>query len=202
VFTGKDKERILTVRKLKLQVQISVDGFIAGPKGEMDWVVFDWDKEINDYVKELTEPIDCIVLGRKLAQGFIPHWAGVAANPDAPDYAAGQKFAGTQKVVFTKTLEKSEWENTTLAKGNLTEEIMKLKEQTGSDIIAYGGGTFVSSLINANLIDEYHLFINPTATGSGMSIFTGLQGRLNLKLKHSVAFPCGIVVLCYEPKKA
>ena len=188
------------MRKLKLQVQMTVDGFIAGANGEMDWMVFDWDDQINQYVKELTEPIDCILLGRRLAQGFIPHWAGVAANPKAPDHAAGLKFAGTHKVVFSKTLEKSEWENTVLAKGDLVDEIMGLKKQAGSDIIAYGGGTFVSSLIKANLIDEYHLFINPVAVGSGMTIFKGLENRLNLKLKKSLSFPCGIVVLCYESK--
>jgi dihydrofolate reductase len=189
------------MRKLKLQVQMTVDGFIAGSNGEMDWMVYNWDDEINQYVKELTEPIGCIVLGRILAQGFIPHWAGVAANPKAPDYAAGQKFAGTDKVVFTKTLEKTEWENTVLAKGDLVEEIMNLKNQKGGDIMAYGGGTFVSSLIKTNLIDEYHLFINPAAIGSGMTIFAGLGSRLNLKLKHTAGFPCRDVVLCYEPGK-
>jgi len=188
------------MRKLKLQVQMTVDGLIAGPNDEMDWMVFDWDDQINQYVKELTDPIDTIVLGRRLAQGFIPHWAGVAANPSAPDNAAGLKFSGTPKVVFTKTLEKSEWENTMLAKGELVDEIMSLKKQAGSDIIAYGGGTFVSSLIKANLVDEYHLFVNPAAVGRGMSIFADLEGRLDLKLKRSLSFPCGIVVLCYEPK--
>jgi dihydrofolate reductase len=189
------------MRKLKLQVQMTVDGFIAGANGEMDWMVFDWDNEINQYVKELTDPVDCIVLGRKLAQGFIPHWAGVAANPKAPDHAAGHKFASTHKVVFTKTLAQSDWENTVLAKGDLADEIMSLKKQPGGDIIAYGGGTFVSALIKANLIDEYHLFINPTAIGRGMSIFEGLENRLDLKLKSSISFPCGIVVLRYEPGK-
>jgi len=188
------------MRKLKLQVQMTVDGFIAGVNSEMDWIEFNWDDEINKYVTELTEPIDCIVLGRKLAQGFIPHWAGVAANPAAPDFSAGQKFTGTQKVVFTKTLEKSEWENTVLAKGDLVEEIMALKNQKGGDIIAYGGATFVSSLIKANLIDEYHLFINPAAIGKGLSIFNGLNSRLDLSLRKSTVFPCGIVVLNYVPK--
>src|SRR5512133_1167055 len=124
------------MRKLKLQVQMTVDGFIAGPNDEMDWLVRDWDDQINEYVKELTEPIDCIVLGRRLAQGFIPHWAGVAANPKAPDHAAGIKFSGTPKVVFTSTREKSEWENSVLDKGDLTEEITKLKSQKGGDMIA------------------------------------------------------------------
>lgn len=189
------------MRKLKLQVQMTVDGFIAGVNSEMDWLVFNWDNEINRYVEELTEPIDCIVLGRKLAQGFIPHWAGVAADEKHAEYASGKKFTGTHKVVFTKTLEKSEWENTVLAKGDLVEEITKLKNQDGGDIIAYGGGTFVSSLIQANLIDEYHLFINPTALGSGMSIFAGLKSKLNLTLRTTRSFPCGIVVLWYEPRK-
>lgn len=189
------------MRKLKLQVQMTIDGFIAGVNGEMDWMVFDWDDGLNHYVTELTEPVDCIVLGRKLAQGFIPHWAGVAADPKAPDHSAGQIFAGTHKVVFTKTLEKSEWENTVLAKGDLVDEIMRLKKQPGGDIIAYGGGTFVSSLIKTNLVDEYHLFINPTAIGKGMSIFGGLTSKLNLTLKRSTGFPCGVVVLFYEPVK-
>ncbi|MBA4386095.1 MAG: deaminase [Anaerolinea sp.] len=189
------------MRKLKLQVQMTVDGFIAGPNIEMDWMVFDWDDEISRYVKELTEPIDCIVLGRKLAQGFIPHWAGVAADVHHAEHAAGKKFSGTHKVIFTKTLEKSEWENTVLAKGDLVEEIMRLKNQTGGDMIAYGGGAFVSSLIQANLIDEYHLFINPTALGSGMSIFAGLKSRLNLTLKTARVFPCGIVVLYYMAQR-
>lgn len=188
------------MRKLKLQVQMTVDGFIAGANGEMDWLVFNWDKEINHYVTDLTEPIDCIVLGRKLAEGFIPHWAGVAADPKSPEYTSGQKFTNTHKVVFTKTLQSSAWENTVLAKGDLVEEIMRLKEQDGGDIIAYGGGTFVSSLIKSNLIDEYHLFINPTAIGSGMSIFNGLESKLDLMLIKATSFPCGIVVLRYVPK--
>ena len=80
------------MRKLKLQVQISVDGFIAGPHGEMDWMTFDWDEAISQYVQAITDPVDCIVLGRKLAEGFIPHWAAVAADADHPELAAGQKF--------------------------------------------------------------------------------------------------------------
>jgi len=91
------------MRKLKLQVQMSVDGFISGPNGEMDWMVWDWDDDLKEYAEEITEPVDCIVLGRKLAQGFIPHWAAVAANPDGPEFAAGRKFSDTSKVVFTKT---------------------------------------------------------------------------------------------------
>lgn len=189
------------MRKLKLQVQMTVDGYIAGPNSQMDWVVWNWDDKLKQYVTDLTEPVDCIVLGRKLAEGFIPHWAAVAADPDHPEFSAGQKFTDTPKVVFTKTLDRSEWGNTVLAKGDLVDEITHLKKQDGQDIIAYGGATFVSALIQHGLIDEFHLFINPAAIGNGMTIFKELDRPQNLKLVKATAFDCGIVVLNYEPKR-
>jgi dihydrofolate reductase len=189
-----------TMRKLKLQVQMTVDGYIAGPNGEMDFMVWNWDDALKHYVNELTEPVDCIILGRKLAEGFIPYWATVAANPDNPEYTSGKKFSDTHKVVFTTTLDKSEWNNTVLAKGDLVDEITKLKKQDGKDIIAYGGATFVSALIKHGLIDEFHLCINPTAIGKGMAIFKDLDRKQNLTLVKSSSFDCGIVVLNYEPK--
>jgi dihydrofolate reductase len=189
------------MRKLRLQVQMSADGYIAGTNGEMDWLVRDWDDELKKYVTAITEPIDCIVLGRKLAQGFIPYWATVAANPDDPQFTAGQKFTDTYKVVFTKTLDKSDWANTILAKGDLVDEITILKKQAGKDLIAYGGATFVSALIKHGLIDEFHLFINPTAIGNGLTIFKELDHKQNLTLVKSTSFDCGIVVLNYDPKR-
>lgn len=188
------------MRKLKLQVQMSIDGYIAGPNSEMDWLTFNWDDELKEYVTVLTESMNCIVLGRKLAQGFIPHWASVAKNPDHEEHLAGVKFTETPKVVFSHTLEKSEWENTALAKGDLVKEINKLKNQEGSDIIVYGGATFVSNLIKHGLIDEYHLFVNPAAIGNGLPIFQELDSKQDLKLVKSIPFDCGIVVLNYVPK--
>jgi dihydrofolate reductase len=189
------------MRKLKLQVQMTVDGYIAGPNGEMDWLVFDWDDELKQYVTEITELIDCIVLGRKLAQGFIPYWAAVAANTDDPQFTAGRKFTNTSKVVFSHTLDRSEWDNTVLAKGDIVDEITSLKRQDGKDMIAYGGATFVSSLIQHGLIDEFHLFINPTAIGSGLAIFKEIVSKQNLKLVKATSFECGIVILHYELKR-
>jgi dihydrofolate reductase len=189
------------MRKLKLQVQMSVDGFIADPNGAMNFMVWDWDDELNQYVADLTEPVDCIVLGRKLAEGFIPHWAAVAANPDHLEFTAGKKYTDTHKVVFSKTLTRSEWDNTVLAKGKLVEEITKLKKQDGKEIIAYGGATFVSALIKHGLIDEFHLFINPAAIGNGMPIFSQLGRKQELALAQSRSFDCGIVVLHYKPKR-
>jgi dihydrofolate reductase len=180
------------MRKLKLQVQMTVDGYIAGPNGEMDWMVFNWDNELKKYVTEISESFDCIILGRKLAQGFIPHWAS------NPEQEGADKFNSTKKIVFTKTLDKSEWDNTILAKGDLVDEITKLKNQDGKDIIVYGGSTFVSALIKKGLVDEFHLFINPTAIGSGLTIFNELDSRQNLTLIKSISFDCGIVVLNYK----
>lgn len=186
------------MRKLKLQVQISVDGYVAGPNGEMDWMVWNHDDELKNYIIALTKPVDCIVMGRKLAQGFIPFWAAAAVNPDFP----GQEFAvimnDTPKVVFSKTLETSEWQHATLAKGDLAAEIGNIKQQDGGDIMAYGGAEFVSNLIRSELIDELHLFVNPAAIGSGMAIF---KERTNMKLVKASPFSCGIVVLHYEQVK-
>ena len=180
---------------------MTVDGYIAGPNGEMDWMTLPWTEDINKYVDEIIDPVDTIVLGRKLAEGFIPYWATVAANPDDPEFTAGKKFTDTHKVVFTKTLDKSEWDHTVLAKGDLVDEITKLKKQDGKDIYACGGATFVSALIKQGLIDEFHLFINPTAIGNGMTIFKELDRKQNLTLVKSTSFDCGIVVLNYEPKR-
>lgn len=184
------------MRTLKLQVQVTVDGFMAGPNGEMDWLTYPWTDDINQYIDALSAPVDTILLGRKLAQGFIPHWA---ANPDEP---GADLFNNAPKVVFTQTLDASPWENTSLAKGDLAAEINALKNQSGGDLITYGGGTFVASLIRAGLIDELHLFVNPAAIGTGMAVFGGLTTKQELTLVKSVAFACGIVGLHYQPKRS
>jgi dihydrofolate reductase len=107
----------------------------------------------------------------------------------------------TPKVVFTKTLKKSQWANTDIATGDLTDEITKLKNQKGTDIIVYAGASFDSSLIRAGLIDEFHLFINPVAIGNGMTIFKDLNQIQKFTLIKSIAFDCGVIGLHYEPKK-
>jgi len=188
------------MRKLKLQLQISLDGYIAGPNGEQDWMSLDWGDDINSYIDELTRPVDTIVLGRKLAEGFIPYWARVAADSENPEQESGKKFTETPKVVFTNTLTEHKWDNTTLVKGNITNEVYRLKKQDGNDIIAYGGASFVSSLIKYDLIDEYYLFVNPTAIGRGMAIFSKLENNRQLSLSGSRPFDCGIVVLNYKNK--
>jgi dihydrofolate reductase len=192
-----------SLRKIKLQVQMSIDGYIAGPKGEMDWLVWNWDDKLKGYVNELTESVDTILLGRKMTEGFISYWSDVMAKPDHPDYAFAKKMIEAPKVVFSKTLNKSKWVNTDIATGDLTDEINKLKRQEGKDIIVYGGASFDSSLIKSGLIDEFHLFVNPAAIGNGMTIFKDLNGmQKKFTLIKSITFDCGIVLLHYEEKRA
>lgn len=186
------------MRALKLQVQMSVDGFMAGVNGEMDWLVTDWDEDLAAFVTDLTTTVDRIVLGRKLAEGFIPHWAAVAADADSLDHSAGITFSDMPKVVFSKTLNDSPWENTVLASGELVTEMNRLKNQTGGDLIAYGGSEFVSSLIQHGLVDELYLFINPVALGKGLPIFSKLAVQQALRLEMSKAFACGILVAHYR----
>jgi dihydrofolate reductase len=185
------------MRKLKLQMQMTVDGFIAGPNHEMDWMTFDWSDDLNEFVTQITNPVTTILLGRKLAQGFIPHWTAALNKPE-PEPGA-EKMVHTPKVVFTKTLSISEWDNTVLAKGNLADEIYALKKLQGGDIIVYGGGSFVSSLIKERLIDEMHLLINPVIIGKGISIFKEIAEKQIYQLVRSEHFDCGIVSLTFKP---
>jgi dihydrofolate reductase len=180
---------------------MSVDGCIAGPKGEMDWMVWNWDDKLQKYISELTEPVDTIILGRKMTDGFVSYWSDVMTKPDDPSYAIAKKMIETPKVVFTKTLKKSQWANTEIATGDLTDEIIKLKSKNGKDIVVYGGASFDSSLIKAGLIDEFYLFINPVAIGNGMTIFKDLDEIQKLTLVKSIAFDSGEVMLQYEPKR-
>lgn len=190
------------MRKLKLQVQISVDGFIAGPKGEMDWMVWDWDDALKDYVSKLTDSVDTIVLGRKLAQEFIPYWENVALDERNPERDFGKIMTAYRRVVFSSTLPKDiPWKNVEVASEELKAAITKLKEEDGRDIIAYGGSSFVASLIKEDLIDEYYLFVNPTVLGSGKPIFQAVKSKLDLKLLECLNFDCGIGLLHYQTKK-
>ena len=178
-------------------MQLSVDSYVAGPNGEMDWMTWNFDDGLKQYLMGITAPVDCVIMGRNLAQAFIPHWKAYNANPETADEFS-QKMVDAHKVVFSKTLTQSEWDNTEVVNGDMAHAVNELKAKDGGDIIAYGGAGFVSSLIKANLIDEYHLCINPAAIGNGMPIFKDLQGHHNLKLIGANGYDCGIAVLCYH----
>ena len=187
------------MKKLKLQMQNSIDGFPQyGQNDQQHWVTWAWD-EIKKYVLDLADSADTEIIGRKVAIDYIPYWLDTYTKPEDQMYEVAKIKANQKKIVFTKTLEKSEWENTELAKGNLTEEVNKLKNQSDKDIIVYGGTSFVSELIRGGLIDEFHFFLNPVALGkNGVSVFDKLDSYRQLKLKKSITFDCGIVLLNYE----
>lgn len=187
------------MRKLKLQMQITADGFVGRSNGEMDWMTWDWDDKLKDFATELTNSFDTILMGRKMAGGFTAHWESVVdSGPDAPDYDAAKIFVDTPKVVFSRTIDTLAGQNVSVETGNLLEKVTELKNVEGKDIIVYGGAEFVSSLIENNLIDEFNLFVNPTAIGEGLRIFPGTIGMILIK---SQAYDCGIVVNTYAPNK-
>lgn len=186
------------MRKLKLQMQVSIDGMVAA-KTQTGPGHFNWDHEVRQYSIDNAANVDCILLGRKTAPGFISHWKSVTANPKDDDHEFGKLITSIPKVVFSRTLRKSEWPNATVATDELADSVNQLKKQTGKDLLVYGGSGFVTSLIEHNLIDEYHLLVNPVALGRGLTIFAGLAGALRLTLMKNKSFSCGTVLLCFEP---
>ena len=182
------------MRKLKLQAQITVDGFVGGPEGQLDWMTWNMDDQLTAFINHVTDTSDTILLGRKMTPGFVSYWESV--KPDSPEYAFAQKMVGMPKVVFSRTVDRVDGKNIRVHKGDVVEGVNELKRQPGKDIVVYGGATFVSSLLEHNLIDELNLFVNPTAIGKGLRIF---NGRKPLKLEASKQYPCGIVVSTYRP---
>jgi dihydrofolate reductase len=196
------------MRKLKLAMQLSIDGFVADINGRTDWMVWAWgnnwlwDDALRQYHTNLTLTSDCVLLSGNMAQeGFINHWANVASDAANPQAAFAQPITNMQKVVFSKTINKPMWPNTVIAQGDMVTEVNKLKMQEGKDMIVYGGASFVSALISKGLIDEFHLFINPTVLGNGLSIFDNVGNNLNLNLVSATPYPCGVLVVQYALKK-
>lgn len=134
------------MRKVKLQMQVTVDGFVCGPNGEIDWVVFNWDDVLKNYITELTNSVDAMLMGRVLYQGMSQYWPSAAVDTNHPENEFAHIMNEMPKVVFSKTLTTVEW-NARLAEGTIEEEVTKLKQQPGKDMIIYGGASIVSSFI-------------------------------------------------------
>ncbi|MGN6436105.1 MAG: dihydrofolate reductase family protein [Agriterribacter sp.] len=186
------------MRKLKLQVQMTVDGFVAGPQGQLDWMwVNGRDESIGKKVIELADSCDTILLGRKMTREFIDYWEGVVDNqPDSPEQSLAQRMVNMQKIVFSRTQTAIKGRNLKVENGDLLTAIQALKKAPGKDIMVYGGADFASSLIALNLVDEYYIFRSPVAIGKGLSIF---KEQKVLKLESSFAYPSGKVLDKYLP---
>jgi dihydrofolate reductase len=188
-----------TMRKLKLQMQMTINGYVAQPNGENDWMTWNPDDEFIAFLSSLIDSSDTLLIGRKLVTGgFIEFWEKTAVSN--PDHPFAKKIVDIPKVIFTKTLDESRWNNTTLAKGDLADGIAHLKEQNGKDILVFGGAGFVSSLIKEGLIDEYHLIVNPTAIADGMTIFNSVNGVQKFTPIQAKLYSGGKTVLSYKPK--
>ena len=190
------------MRKLKLQMTITVDGFVARPNGDLDWMTLDIDDKLREYVDSFTDSFDTILMGRKMAEGFVSYWTKEVENLQNPWNFIARRMVEYPKIVFTKTLDKSPWRNTDLAKGEIVDEVTRIKAKPGKDIVVYGGATFVSSLLKHNLIDELNLWVNPVAIGEGMTIFKDLGDKFELKQLDATPYACGVTVHKYLPKKA
>lgn len=186
------------MRKLKLQMQISLDGFVKMEQGGTN---FNWDDEVRSFSIENLTGVDDILLGRNTAEDFIPTWAEVARNPTDDNYKYGKLLTDIPKVVFSNKLKTGKWENATIVKGDIVEETNALKNKKGKDIIVYGGISFVTSLIGHELIDEFYLLVNPFAVGNEYSIFKSLKDDLQLTLEKCQPFACGTVLLFYSRRK-
>jgi dihydrofolate reductase len=188
------------MRKLKLQVQMTIDGFVAGPEGQLDWMWLpgvEKDTASFDKVIELAASCDTILLGRKMTPDFIKHWENVVDNmPDSPEQPLAQLMVNHRKIVFSKTQHDIKGRNVEVEDGDLVAAVKVLKEQPGKDIMVYGGASFVSSLISLDLVDEFYIFRNPVAIGEGLSIF---KERKVLNLVSSVAYKNGKMLNVYLP---
>lgn len=185
------------MRKVIVFMMTTLDGFFAGPNGELDWHVVD--EEFNDYAIDQLNSVDVLLFGRVTYQGMASYWPTPSATTDDPIVA--EKMNTFPKIVFSKTLEKVEWHNTRLVKENIAEEITQLKQQPGKDLIIFGSSNLSASFLNLDLIDELRIMVNPVVLGDGIPLFKGIHDTLQLKLLKTKTFRSGNVLLYYEPAK-
>lgn len=188
------------MRKLKVQVQMSIDGFVARPDGALDWIwIGKSDETILQRVIELADTCDTILLGRKMTRGFIDHWENVLDNhPESREHLLAKQMVTMRKIVFSRTQQIIKGRNLEVENGELATAIHSLKRQSGKDIMVYGGASFVSSLISQNLVDEYYIFRKPVAIGEGMPVF---REQKVLTLKTSSTFGDGTILNQYLPEQ-
>jgi len=185
------------MRKVIFQNMVSLDGYFEGPNHELDWHLVG--SEFNDYAADLLDSVDTLLFGRVTYQLMAGYWPSPAALTDDPVIAA--KMNSLQKVVFSRTLSKTEWSNTRLATEDPVNEIRRLKQRPGRDMAIFGSSDLTVSLMSSGLVDEYRIFIAPVFLGGGKTLLRGLHERLNLHLIWSRIFKSGLVLLCYKPDK-
>lgn len=190
------------MKRLILQMQMSVDGFVAATDPALDWTLWDWgphcpwDDALKRRFNETMANVDTVLLSGPMANGYINHWTGMAKQRagDA-DFAFTQRIVAAQKRVISRSLAAIDQPRTSIGRGSLLDEITSLKKQNGGDIICFGGVSFAAGLLDAGVVDELQFYVNPYAVADGDSIFS--QAR-PLRCIDATAYSCGIVVQRYR----
>jgi dihydrofolate reductase len=191
------------MKRLILQMQMSVDGFVAAADPTLDWTLWDWgpdcswDEALKRLFNETLANVDTVLLSGPMADGYINHWTGMSKKRAGdPDYAFTHRIVAAQKRVISQSLAAIDHPRASIGRGSLLDEVTALKQQSGGDIICFGGVTFAAGLLDAGVVDELQFYVNPYAVGEGDSIFN--QARA-LHCIDATAYPCGIVVQRYRP---
>jgi dihydrofolate reductase len=185
------------MRKIISFMHISLDGFVAGPNGEMNWIKVD--EEIFDYVGKRISEGDAALYGRVTYQMMEGYWPTAADKPTASkhDIEHSQWYKKVHKVVLSKTMEGADLPNTTIISDNLLDSINEIKQQPGGDILLFGSPTATHALIELNLIDGYWLFVNPIVLGQGIPLFVNIKDKIKLNLLTTRQFTSGVTELNY-----
>ena len=179
-------------------MHLSLDGFVAGLNGEMDWIKVD--EEIFDHVGKRISETDTALYGRVTYEMMQNYWPDAGNKPGASkhDIEHSSWYNKAHKVVLSKRLKGSSLTNTTIISDNLSKEIAEIKQGAGSEILVFGSPTATHSLIQLNLIDGYWLFVNPIILGRGIPLFVDIKDKIGLKLLTTRQFTCGVTELNYS----
>ena len=185
------------MRKIISFMHISLDGFVAGPNGEMDWIKVD--EEIFDYVGKRISESDTALYGRVTYQMMENYWPTAGDEPGASkhDIEHSKWYKKAHKVVLSKTMKNASLANTTIISDNLADRINEIKQQAGKEIPLFGSPTATHSLIQLGLIDGYWLFVNPIILGKGIPLFAGIKDKIKLQLLTTRQFTSGVTELNY-----
>ncbi|HXU27919.1 MAG TPA: dihydrofolate reductase family protein [Bacteroidia bacterium] len=190
------------MRNLIFFMHTSLDGFVAGPNGEMNWITLD--EALFDFVGTMTDKADAALYGRVTYEMMQAYWpkAGEKPNASKHDKEHSAWYNKVSKIVLSKTLSEKGLNNTTVISDHLAENINKIKKQDGKNILIFGSPRASHSLLSAGLIDEFWLFVNPILLGKGMPLFKDITETTKLKLIESKTFACGVIALHYETKRS
>jgi dihydrofolate reductase len=196
--TGTNDTTRAPTRKVISLMHLSLDGFAAGPNGELEWARVD--EETYTYVADLLRTVDTALYGRITYHMMESYWPTVPANPaSAPeDREHAHWVEHAHKVVFSRTLESVTWHNTRLVKENIAEEVARLKHLPGKDMMIFGSPSIVHTLAQRGLIDEYRININPVVLGGGIPLFKDIKAPITLELMGTRVFHSGAVGLHYR----